>query len=114
MSLYNETTVTKTTEITAFDRAYRIEVLNPNAGPKAIRYDEETIERVTQDGVTKDTSKGPIGHLTKQFTPENANTPFNLLNPVTGEALGSTATYADLQVLLYSLYFHLATERDNA
>lgn len=35
-------------------------------------------------------------------------------NPLTGESLGVTMTYQELQVALYSLYIKLALERDAA
>lgn len=44
----------------------------------------------------------------------NLNESFPLLHPVTGEPLGVSSSYADAQVLLYSLYLHVASKRDTA
>jgi hypothetical protein len=109
MSLYNEQTTVETRTITTFDRAKLITVDNPNGMPPHITFVEERIQR--EDGVP-DVSLGQVGTLSKEMTAENATTQFDLLNPATGQVIG-TAQYQDLQVLLYSLYFHLAMERDN-
>lgn len=42
------------------------------------------------------------------------STEFELRNPVNNELLNQTATYQELYVLLYSLYWHLAEARDAA
>lgn len=107
MPLYNENRKTVTKEIVTFDRAYRVTFDYPNKKTPSVRFDEETIERT--DG--NDRSLGVKGFLNKQFTPNNAATEFNLLDNTTGEVTG-TATYQDVFNILYSLYFHLATERD--
>ncbi len=110
MSLYNEQTNTETITTTTFDRSYRVVVENPNNGIPTIRYEEETIKRVTGED---DKSLGAIGSVSESLTTANASESFQLKNPITGDNLGSTSTYGDLQVLLYSLYFHLADKRDN-
>lgn len=108
MPLYNEQTTTETITTTTFDRAYRITVNYPNKAIPSITFDEEKIER--KGG--RDTSLGRIGEVSEQFTEDNALTSFNLLDSETGEVTG-TATYNDVFQLLYGLYFHLATKRDN-
>jgi len=110
MSLYNEQTTTTTQTYTTFDRARTITIDNPNGLPPQITFVEERIRR--EDG-KDDVNLGQVGKLSKQFLPENALTSFPLKNPLDGSLLGVSATYQDLQVMLYSLYFHLAEERDN-
>lgn len=113
MSLYKEQTETDTIVTKTFQRSYKATVYNPNKGTPSIRYNEEKVTRVTEDSVTTDTTEGLPDFLEKELTVANSGTTFNLLNPTDGSSLGTTATFADVQVLLYSLYFHLATERDS-
>jgi len=54
----------------------------------------------------------PAGEILK--TVEDLSVVFPLRNPETGEELGSQLTFQDVYVALYSLYWHLATERDTA
>lgn len=109
MSLYNESTETVSRTVTRFTRSNLITIDNPNGLPPQITFVEERIER---EAGRPDRSLGNVGSLSKALTPENGLTEFTLLNPLTGDAIG-TARYQDLQVMLHSLYFHLATERDN-
>ena len=55
-----------------------------------------------------------LGAIHQEFTPENASTEFTMLDPVTNEQIGSTATFQDVYVLLFSLYNHMAAARDAA
>lgn len=41
----------------------------------------------------------------------NPNASFDIVNPATGEAIG-TMTFAQLKVQMYSLYLYLAAQRD--
>lgn len=50
------------------------------------------------------------GEIRKNVT--DLTVEFPLRNPVDNELIGQTATYQDLYVLLFSLYWHLAEERD--
>ena len=114
MTLYNEQTTETTVAVTTYDRAYKISIANPLSGAKTIRYDEQTIT-TTNDGEETVIEEGPYKRsIEASITELNAGTSFPLLNPLDGTPLGSEATYADLQVLLYSLYYALAEERDNA
>lgn len=113
MSLYQEQDEVVNRTIKTFVRSYLVTVDSPNNLDPQITYLEEKIQRETGQ---QDISLGPVNEdnpLTETLTTGNAGTSFDLLNPVDGTSLGSTATYADLQVMLYSLFFHLATERDN-
>lgn len=74
-----------------------------------ICFDEENIILLS-DGTFA--SNRLANKLSQELTPENANTSFQLKNPETEEYIEAYATYKDLFVLLHSLYFHLAIERD--
>jgi hypothetical protein len=78
-----------------------------------ISYQEEEILNVSENEVIKTIKTVGSNLLTETFTPNNANTTFELINPETELPTGNTATYQDLYVLIHSLYFHLAKKRDN-
>ena len=104
---YKETT----TSGTSYQRAYNIIIANPKVGKKGIQFAEEQVA-VSCDLI----ANIPLGVVEKEFTPENALTSFQLLNPETNEAFDPPryATYQDLYVLLFSLYYAVAHERDEA
>ena len=104
MPLYNEDTTEVTITTTRFDRAYKVTVNYPNQGVPTIRYDLERIERKKGE----DKSLGVVGHLTEELLPENKDTVFNLINE-DGKVVGK-ATYEQVGLMLYSLFFHIAPE----
>jgi hypothetical protein len=106
--LYQEENIEKTIQERRHTRSYSIIVSNPLNGVPNINYYEERV--VTQDGVTRST--GFVGILTEVLTPENIDAEFDVLDQ-TGAVVG-IATYGEVQAVLYSLYFHLATKRDAA
>lgn len=75
----------------------------------AICYDEEDI-------IALNSGEFATNHLNERLIqrllPELANTTFQLRDPNTEEYIDKYATYSDVFVLLHSLYFHLAEERD--
>ena len=105
MQNYKETTVSGTSYV----RANEVTVRNVLGGYKGIMYCEEEVsilgEKIMREG---------IGAIHQEFTAENASTEFQLLNPVTNEPIGETATFQDVYVLLFSLYYDLAAKRDAA
>ena len=105
MQNYKETTVSGTSYV----RANEVTVRNVLGGYKGIMYCEEEVsilgEKIMREG---------IGAIHQEFTPENASTEFPLLDPVTNEQTGSKATFHDVYVLLFSLYYHMAAQRDAA
>lgn len=107
MSNYAESPVTGTQWL----RAARVVVENPRAGTPAVTFVEE---RALQLG--SDVLLTPAGNLVEPFIQagEDANIDeaFQLRNPLNGALLGTSATYAELQVLLFSLYYHVAAKRD--
>lgn len=105
MANYKETNLAGTSYI----RSHRVEVVNGEV-EKAIYFNEQKIINL-DDGEVIRREAGSVG---SEFTAENASTEFALLNPETGEVVGAPMTYQDVYVALYSLYIHLALERDAA
>jgi len=104
MANYKETTLAGASYI----RANSVAVRNGESNKSISFYEEKVIN--LEDG---EIIRKPSGEVSSAFTPENANTEFQVLNPGTGEPIdGATMTYADVYAALYSLYLHLATERD--
>jgi hypothetical protein len=104
---YKETSTIGTT----YQRAYNVVIGNPRVGEKGIQFAEEQVATIGDL-----TASTPVGVIEEPFTPENALTEFPLLNPVTNEPLDppQTATYQDLYIMLFSLYYALAQKRDEA
>lgn len=108
--LYNE----RTSRV--YTRASTIVVNNPmphDGLPPDIRFYEQDV-LVDPDGtmlpvITE--RMDPNGGVGVTLHTEMKDTPFNLIHPETGEVVG-TAKYQDLELMLYSLYFHAAAERD--
>lgn len=92
----------------SYVRANSVNVTNAESN-KFILFNEERVINLEGGEILRK----PFGSVSSSFTPENANTEFQVLNPGTGEPIdGATMTYADVYAALYSLYLHLATERD--
>lgn len=103
MAEYKETTLAGT----AYTRAMGVQVSNGDTH-KAIEFQEERVINLSDGEVIR----RPGGRVYSPFTTENALTAFPILDPTTGVDTGMTATYQDVYVQLYSLYLHLAAERD--
>ena len=88
-------------------RANRIVIENPLDGVPNIQFAEEKAVLIGTDML-----RSPFGAVTENLT--NPATSFPILNPMTGEDTGTTATHGDIYVLLHSLYINLATKRDAA
>jgi hypothetical protein len=99
--LYKETTSTSS----GYHLARLITFSNEGAEPSVTIV--EAVKTTTDDGTVH---LCDIGQIFGRFNPENGS--FPLLNPETGEAVG-TMSHAELYVALYSLYLSLATDRDN-
>lgn len=86
-----------------------INPLDPNEEhPRKVWFQEENVMSV---GGGEILSLGDVGAVSATF--EDAGT-FPLLNPLTGEELGSSMTHSELYVALYSLYIQAAKARDSA
>lgn len=105
MQNYKETTVSGTSYV----RSNEVVVRNVLNGPKGIMYCEEMVSILGEKIMREN-----VGALHQEFTVENASTEFQLLDPVTNEPIGATATFQDVYVLLFSLYYHMAALRDAA
>lgn len=86
-------------------RSNRVTINHPYGGGSQIHFGEEEITLLS-DGKTINT---PLTGLTQPF--DDPAVQFDLRNPETNEVIGSV-TYADVYVMLYSLYIALATTRD--
>ena len=105
MQNYKETSISGTSYV----RAREVTIANQLGGYKGIMYAEEHVS-VFGDKIMREN----VGAIHQEFTAENASTEFPLLNPITNEPIGSTATFQDVYVLLFSLYYHMAAQRDAA
>ena len=105
MQNYKETTVAGTSYV----RSNEVTIRNVLNGYKGIMYCEEEVSILGEKIMREN-----VGALHQELTLDNASTEFPLLNPVTNEPIGSTATFQDVYVLLFSLYYHLAELRDAA
>jgi hypothetical protein len=104
MALYKETSGT----VQQYNRAFRIIINNTLNEAPTIVIEEEIIS---------EDDKGRVAHkihrtLQEIFTEDNQNAIIPLLHPVTGEPLGSQASYTNVYILLRSLYLKLAQEQD--
>lgn len=101
----------KETEVSgsSYVRAREVVVSNVLDGYKGIMYVEEEVS-ILGNKIMREN----VGAIHQEFTAENAGTEFPLLNPITNELIGATATFQDVYVLLFSLYYHMAELRDAA
>jgi len=107
-SLYAETTTTGA--VTSYRRAYYIRVSNPVNGTPFVTFVEETATTLPDGTIITSPIIGP--ELSTTISDLTAS--FPLLDPTTGAATGTTATYAQVYSLLYSCYLSAATARDAA
>jgi hypothetical protein len=107
MSKYNSTNVVGESWV----RSNKVFCTNLYGQNPTIYYEEEELFNFT-DGRVVNSKYSPMIPASELFTPDNANTTFELINPETELPSGTTATYQDLYVLMHSLYFHLVKKRD--
>lgn len=93
---------------TKYLRAKAVHVNNPLEGTKSVVFEEEEVFETGEDSIRR-----PHATLHKLFDETTATTVFDLLNPVDNSVIGSMQ-YQEVYAVLYSLYFHLAAERDAA
>ena len=104
MPKYNESPV----QGEAWRRAFQLVGSNDYGSAPSIFYNEEDVVLLEGDKIIKN----HVGQIGTVFTLDNAQTQFQLRNPDTEEYIEAYATFQDLFVMLHSLYFHLAKERD--
>ena len=78
---------------------------NPRNEPPSLLIREERVTVLADREITEF-----VGEIRKNVT--DLTVAFPLRNPLDNERIGQSATYQDLYVLLFSLYWHLAEERD--
>lgn len=109
MPNYKETTAagtawTRCNAITISNRIEGSKLFPLEPMPAAHFYEERVVSVEGAVSVCAD-----IGRISKAFNPTDTIT---LLDPVTGEATGETATHGALYGILFSLYIQTAQERD--
>lgn len=92
----------------SYMRTNRIEILNPAAHlpPTVVFHEERVLE-----GPTGVLSRWPEGQCVLEHDP---NLVIPLLNPLTGEPTGQSLGMNELYAIVYSVYLHAATARDEA
>lgn len=103
MANYKQTTVAGESWV----RARCVVIANELGQTPVIDFREEKVTQLADGSVIKQ----HLDHLVKELPPESFETVFNVLDPVTGAVTG-TAKFQDVYILLHSLYYHFATERD--
>jgi len=94
----------------AYIRAREVHIANPLDGQRTIVFDEERIMNLDGESVI---TPCRLERPRTDFTQDNAMTTFNLLDQ-NGVPTGTTATYMEVYLMLQSLYYHLAQQRDNS
>lgn len=89
-------------------RSNAVRISNPYQGTPTITFLEEEVSHLSDGRMVN----AQLAGIAEPFSDPSKT--FPLVNPVTGESLGATASYQDVYVLLHSLYIALATARDNA
>lgn len=107
MANYKESQVSGTSWV----RANEIIIGNPYEGMPQIHFREEEVLLVGDKTMRQPVAGMVFKPLTASFA--EPATQFNLVHPDTDAVIGSS-TYQDVQVLLYSLYRHLANIRDTS
>ena len=107
MANYKETTISATSWV----RASYITIQNQLGVTPYISFQEEEVFQAGSSVVTRSPNSMTFPPVGASFA--DPTTQFSLVHPVTGVVLGS-AKYLDIQVMIYSLYMHLAKVRDTA
>ena len=105
MANYKESTIAGTSYV----RAKEMRIINELNGTKGVVVVEEVALNLPDGTVMKDYGGG----IFEPFTAENATKTIAMLD-ANGDPTGATATYMDVYLILQSLYYHLAAQRDAA
>jgi hypothetical protein len=93
---------------TSYQRGRSLYFENPKGSNPSLLIREERITVLADREIAE-----PAGEILRTITPEMMATTFQLRNPTDNEPIpNGTFTYQDLYVVLFSLYWHLAEERD--
>jgi len=98
---YKQTTVSGDSWV----RATRVVIENQLDGIPSINFVEEQVVNIGAEQI-----KRLVSNVCTSMTDQTAT--FPLVNPATGLATGTTASYGEIYVLLHSLYLDLAAKRD--
>lgn len=88
-----------------YKRCNNINIANPKGKPPFIYFTEEDIINIGDEIITK--SSGNFG-----FEANDPTKTIDLMNPMTYEKTGSTITIGEIYAIIFSVYWHLARERD--
>ena len=105
MPLYNERSIKDTIDKTQYERAHRIELLNPLNGVPKMVMRTSWVERDNETGV--ETQQASYRILEDLYAPDEA---FDVVD-AGGNVVGQ-ATHATLMGILYGLFFHMAAKED--
>jgi hypothetical protein len=95
---------------TSWRRATSLTFVNAKVGPNSVEIKEEDIVVVNGKEIAT-----PAPGICRSIGEDALSTVFQLRNPMTNEVIpGAYGTYEQVYVLLFSLYWHLAEERDAA
>jgi hypothetical protein len=89
----------------SWQRACRVVIENPYGEIPSIQFAEEKMFLIDNEMIPR-----PLDRLSE--TMSDPTMTFPLINPSTGEVLGTTASYQDVYIMLHSLYISLAVKRD--
>jgi len=101
----------KTENVDIYTRAVQVLINNPVQADidPSIKFFEEKV-KVEGDNTVSLGMDGSVLHT--HYTDLNKDTEFNLLNPEDNSVMG-TQTYEQFFMSLYSLYWHMAQDRDS-
>lgn len=85
-------------------RCHLITIVNNKDTPPTIQFQEEDVYSSDSFEVRQ-----PAGSIFEIFDPEKT---VDLVNPLTLEPIGTTMSYQDIYVILFSAYIGLAKQRD--
>lgn len=91
----------------SYIRCDSINIIN-GSDNKRIRFNEVEVTTLGDGRV----DKKPAGSVGEFLSEDSANTSFSILNPEDNTDTGTQMTYGGVYAALYSLYLHLAKERD--
>lgn len=104
MAEYKESSIAGT----SYQRGRSMYFENPRLSTPSLLIREERVTILADREIIE-----PCGEILK--TVDDLSVSFQMRNPQTNQLIeGATMTYQDLYVALYSLYWSLALERDNA
>lgn len=93
---------------TAWTRCHTVHIINKYKQNPTVIFGEEQVVELGSSTPPIITNKG--SEILAEFDPVNGSIP--LVNPETGESLGTSISHVELYTILYSLYIQKALDRD--